>query len=699
MTLGDLNIRMVLEIVEANKSAQQFDSNLKSVDSQSKKTSQSVTDLGKTANKTSADIKDVATNTTKAAKEVSLLGETFSHLSTLLKATVILYVMDLIFSKISELTSIIDNYKKFQDEINAVNKSITESSTKIADLTNIQQKFQNYNSLSVEEQKKLNTQLGKAINLYPDIVLGVKAYNGQLTINSDHIQSVIDREQNLIALRRDFAISDQAAQIDNLIDQYQKQITIIDNINEALADNGQYLKDNTIIFNAFGNTVNVVTNVETKIKELGNQLLKTKNETANLQLKMLDAVNDGLKFGDVESVLSKMKLQIGNNTGATRIFFDTISQLVGQGINDWDSLRSALINYKNELAAIQSTTAMLPNAPTPADLQKRISEQQKAADNESDANKRKEIYDNIKEIQKEYDKMTYKTTNTGRSSTTGTSAKDKQAELDYLAQLKKDLEEINLKISKQSQGASDVEGLFIKKRSIESEIELIQAVNTNFAEYLNLRSKVATMPTDLKSGISIIPEDEIMKFKILLEQQKRARQEMERSYDKLVSDLSAASSIVSSLSQSLEEGGKGFFYWINVALQAALQVANLVKESNSEGGLSFGSILGAIGSILPFFLASGGSVPGSGSGDTVPAMLTPGEYVLNKSAVSRLGTNMLNWLNGGGSVVSSMPKTAMSGGSNNIVINLMGELTDQLTHKIYSRGSTIVNVRKEGSSF
>jgi hypothetical protein len=60
---------------------------------------------------------------------------------------------------------------------------------------------------------------------------------------------------------------------------------------------------------------------------------------------------------------------------------------------------------------------------------------------------------------------------------------------------------------------------------------------------------------------------------------------------------------------------------------------------------------------------------------------------------------MLNWLNGGGSVVSSMPQTSLAGGSNQVIINLNGELTDQLTHKIFSRGSTIVNVRKEGSSF
>jgi len=31
------------------------------------------------------------------------------------------------------------------------------------------------------------------------------------------------------------------------------------------------------------------------------------------------------------------------------------------------------------------------------------------------------------------------------------------------------------------------------------------------------------------------------------------------------------------------------------------------------------------------FMAEGGEVPGTGTGDTVPAMLTPGEIVLNKA--------------------------------------------------------------------
>ena len=39
--------------------------------------------------------------------------------------------------------------------------------------------------------------------------------------------------------------------------------------------------------------------------------------------------------------------------------------------------------------------------------------------------------------------------------------------------------------------------------------------------------------------------------------------------------------------------------------------------------------------------ASGGLVPGTGNGDTVPAMLTPGEFVIKKSSVKKLGVNSL----------------------------------------------------------
>lgn len=63
--------------------------------------------------------------------------------------------------------------------------------------------------------------------------------------------------------------------------------------------------------------------------------------------------------------------------------------------------------------------------------------------------------------------------------------------------------------------------------------------------------------------------------------------------------------------------------------------------------------------------ARGGTVPGSGNTDSVPAMLTPGEFVLRKSAVKNIGTENLHKMNnysyGGtveqlGKIYSSIPK-------------------------------------------
>jgi TP901 family phage tail tape measure protein len=51
---------------------------------------------------------------------------------------------------------------------------------------------------------------------------------------------------------------------------------------------------------------------------------------------------------------------------------------------------------------------------------------------------------------------------------------------------------------------------------------------------------------------------------------------------------------------------------------------------------------------VPIRRAGGGIIPGSGSGDTVPALLTPGEFVVRKSAVNRIGASNLAAMNSGG---------------------------------------------------
>ena len=65
-----------------------------------------------------------------------------------------------------------------------------------------------------------------------------------------------------------------------------------------------------------------------------------------------------------------------------------------------------------------------------------------------------------------------------------------------------------------------------------------------------------------------------------------------------------------------------------------------------------GSFAGALGGGIttrnaggPIGFATGGVVPGTGNRDTVPAMLTPGEFVIRKSSVNKIGTGTLAAMN------------------------------------------------------
>jgi TP901 family phage tail tape measure protein len=83
---------------------------------------------------------------------------------------------------------------------------------------------------------------------------------------------------------------------------------------------------------------------------------------------------------------------------------------------------------------------------------------------------------------------------------------------------------------------------------------------------------------------------------------------------------------------------------------------------NGAAGAIYGAVgaLAAAAAAIPRF-SSGGLVPGLGNTDSVPAMLTPGEYVITKDVVNALGTDFLDKLNTG-----SMPTYAITSKSNGI---------------------------------
>jgi TP901 family phage tail tape measure protein len=84
---------------------------------------------------------------------------------------------------------------------------------------------------------------------------------------------------------------------------------------------------------------------------------------------------------------------------------------------------------------------------------------------------------------------------------------------------------------------------------------------------------------------------------------------------------------------------------------AAIAKANKVAKSSftyGSGNPFFGL---SSGGMVPKYFAAGGLSRGT---DTIPAMLTPGEFVINKNAADGLGINNLNKLNSGESLGSSV---------------------------------------------
>ena len=288
------------------------------------------------------------------------------------------------------------------------------------------------------------------------------------------------------------------------------------------------------------------------------------------------------------------------------------------------------------------------------------------------------------------------TSGTKKSKGTGSVTEKIKEDLTYLQRLQEELTKVNERISAQTDAESEAEGLFIKRKDLEIAIQYVEQLD----KYKKIVSDVAVISGSKSGdGVKTLSKNFLVEFREAITiAEAKARETLEH-YSRIVSNLELASNIISTLSQNLEDGGKGFFYWINAGLQIAKQIASLIGKGESEEGIGFGDILSVIGTILPFFLASGGTVPGSGTGDTVPAMLTPGEYVIRKSAVAKIGTDFLNFLNGGGTVISSGHSGVVAGMNNVVVINLNGELTDQLMHKIVSKGNTIVNVRNQNSKY
>jgi hypothetical protein len=103
--------------------------------------------------------------------------------------------------------------------------------------------------------------------------------------------------------------------------------------------------------------------------------------------------------------------------------------------------------------------------------------------------------------------------------------------------------------------------------------------------------------------------------------------------------------------------------------------------------------VGSYNGIIPSLRASGGPVGGNGYGDNVPAMLSGGEFVMNRKAAKNLGLANLSAANSGQSMGLSEEK------SEELNEKLIAKL-DELVEKMSGGNNVTVNVSmdKEGKT-
>jgi phage-related protein len=134
----------------------------------------------------------------------------------------------------------------------------------------------------------------------------------------------------------------------------------------------------------------------------------------------------------------------------------------------------------------------------------------------------------------------------------------------------------------------------------------------------------------------------------------RMEQELERSKDSLHEDLGTVLKIISALQKT---AGLGIREVSTATELATTDIFKVMQKPKARAQIElmpiankskFLSNLDAYAKGEAF--ARGGFVPGSGRGDTVPARLTPGEYVIRKDAAAKIGPQTLDSLNHADSV-------------------------------------------------
>lgn len=594
-----------------------------------------------------------------------------------------------------------ESAKSTNEDIGKLSDEIKDSTENLAKLNKLSSDL----SLGVqgkEDLEELQQSIKALAELYPEIVVGVNSYTGELLTNADAIQAVIEKEKQIQQIRNNAVIYKMVDGIKKVTEEYSDQLETygeLENQNKRLSeqirvlekDNIEYAKsieqgsDSTSKFSGQQEVLGTfIDQNESEIQRLKEAILENNAEmydgasvTADLKNQILDLITVGMRTNNLSGVFDALTSSIGNSASASETLKGVFASLSSSAIASLLGISSTAKHMATILWAIaqgqryiaqgnyEAANAMFVIAksfqdetpPPPSGNTGTKKTSSKSSSKKEDDEKEK--LNELQKLQKRYAEINDELElNTGLEGATNDLLKER---LEILQKIEYVVKGFNTKITSEPAELNNEQN----KINIFSEeaiaIEDIHNLRIQMMDYEH-EKRLAQIEFERQAALKEIDERNIdpgqkNTLKSLTNQKfnkEREKADAENISGKLNEGISASQQIASILGLGADNFVSKFLNGLQSGIGLATSILKLLSLFGSGGATGILSFLG---------FASGGPVPGSGSGDTVPAMLTPGEYVINKMSASKLGPRFLNLLNGGGTVQSAAPGAfAFAGG-------------------------------------
>jgi TP901 family phage tail tape measure protein len=201
--------------------------------------------------------------------------------------------------------------------------------------------------------------------------------------------------------------------------------------------------------------------------------------------------------------------------------------------------------------------------------------------------------------------------------------------------LELELDAIEAQRLKWSDAALAIEGANLKTTAFTGKLTAAETLLTSIS---GLWGSI----TDKNLKVTITTIEEVIK------QQAQSQQNTVTPTSGLISNFTPSVTMPQS---KLSPGDKGFIGPVVPVTSKPTATSNFTSQGIQNKLKAMGVSLLSSGGMVPKYFAAGGYSRGT---DTVPAMLTPGEFVINKNAANSIGVSNLNKLNSGESLGGSV---------------------------------------------